>query len=85
MSVPHQGELRPKIREVGVGVCQQTRTVQMLAGGRQKPVSQVIRPSTEKIYIDLPADLNLEDDAARNIARMADAVTPEMVTPARCW
>ena len=37
--------------------------------------------STEMIYIDLPADLNLEDEAARNIARLADAVTPEMVTP----
>ena len=33
------------------------------------------------IYIDLPADLNLEDDEGRNIARLADAVTPEAVTP----
>jgi hypothetical protein len=31
------------------------------------------------IYIDLPADLNLEDDDGRNIARLADAVTPERV------
>jgi hypothetical protein len=37
--------------------------------------------STEVIYIDLPADLNLEDDQGRNIARLADAVTPETVTP----
>ena len=33
------------------------------------------------IYIDLPADLNFEDDRGRNIARLADAVTPETVTP----
>jgi hypothetical protein len=33
------------------------------------------------IYIDLPADLNVEDDQGRNIARLSDAVTPEMVTP----
>lgn len=33
------------------------------------------------IYIDLPADLNLEDDQGRNIARLAEAVTPEAVTP----
>jgi hypothetical protein len=32
------------------------------------------------IYIDLPADLNLEDDQGRNIARLAEAVTPETVT-----
>ena len=32
------------------------------------------------IYIDLPADLNLEDDEGRNIARLAEAVTPEIVT-----
>jgi hypothetical protein len=32
------------------------------------------------IYIDLPADLNLEDDERRNIARLADAVTPDTVT-----
>ena len=32
------------------------------------------------IYIDLPADLNLEDDEGRNIARLADAITPETVT-----
>ena len=25
------------------------------------------------IYIDLPADLNLEDDEGRNVARLADA------------
>jgi hypothetical protein len=36
--------------------------------------------STEMIYIDLPADLNLEDDEGRNIARLADAVTPDTVT-----
>jgi hypothetical protein len=33
------------------------------------------------IYIDLPADLNLEDDQGRNIARLADAVSLEAVTP----
>ena len=33
------------------------------------------------IYIDLPADLNLEDDEGRNIARLADAVTPDAVIP----
>jgi hypothetical protein len=33
------------------------------------------------IYIDLPADLNLEDDVARNIARLADAVAPDTVAP----
>jgi hypothetical protein len=33
------------------------------------------------IYIDLPADLNLEDDQGRNIARLSDAVRPEAVTP----
>jgi hypothetical protein len=33
------------------------------------------------IYIDLPADLNLEDDKGRNIARLAEAVVPETVTP----
>ena len=33
------------------------------------------------IYIDLPADLNLEDDQGRNIARLAEAVAPEAVTP----
>ena len=32
------------------------------------------------IYIDLPADLNLEDEEGRNIARLADAVTPDTVT-----
>lgn len=32
------------------------------------------------IYIDLPADLNLEDDEGRNVARLADAVTPDSVT-----
>ncbi len=32
------------------------------------------------IYIDLPADLNLEDDGGRNVARLADAVTPDTVT-----
>jgi hypothetical protein len=32
------------------------------------------------IYIDLPADLNLEDDQGRNIARLADAVSPDAVT-----
>jgi hypothetical protein len=45
------------------------------------------------IYIDLPADLNLEDDQGRNIARLSDAVTPETVAPgavlvagsARAW
>jgi hypothetical protein len=33
------------------------------------------------IYIALPADLNLEDDEGRNIARLADAVTPDAVVP----
>ena len=33
------------------------------------------------IYIDLPADLNLEDDKGRNIARLADTVTPDTVVP----
>ena len=37
------------------------------------------------IYIDLPADLNLEDDEGRNIARLADAVSPDAVTQVRCW
>jgi hypothetical protein len=32
------------------------------------------------IYIDLPADLNLEDDEGRNVARLADAVAPDTVT-----
>ena len=32
------------------------------------------------IYIDLPGDLNLEDEG-RNVARLADAVTPDAVTP----
>ena len=33
------------------------------------------------IYIDLPADLNLEDDEGRNIARLGDAVAQDTVTP----
>jgi hypothetical protein len=33
------------------------------------------------IYIDLTADLNLEDDQGRNIARLADAISPDAVTP----
>jgi hypothetical protein len=33
------------------------------------------------IYIDLPADLNLEDDEGQNVARLADAVTSDAVTP----
>jgi hypothetical protein len=33
------------------------------------------------IYIDLPAGLNLEDDVARNIARLADAIAPDRVAP----
>ena len=33
------------------------------------------------IYIDLLADLNMEDYEGRNIARLADAVTPAAVTP----
>jgi hypothetical protein len=45
------------------------------------------------IYIDLPADLNLEDHVARNIVRLANAVTPDTVAPgtvlvagaARAW
>jgi hypothetical protein len=39
------------------------------------------RRSTEMIYIDLPADLNLEDDEGGNIARLADAVGPDAVIP----
>jgi hypothetical protein len=27
------------------------------------------------IYIDLPADLNIEDDQGRNVARLADALS----------
>jgi hypothetical protein len=41
----------------------------------------VDRRSTEVIYIDLPADLNLEDDEGRNVARLADAVSPDAVIP----
>ena len=45
------------------------------------------------IYIDLPADLNLEDGHGRNVGRLADAVTPDAVMPgavlvvgaARAW
>jgi hypothetical protein len=37
------------------------------------------------IYIDLPADLNLEDDQGCNIARLADAISPDTVTPERYW
>ena len=33
------------------------------------------------IYIDLLADLNLEDDQGRNVARLADASDPYAVTP----
>jgi hypothetical protein len=33
------------------------------------------------IYIDLLADLNLEDDQGRNVARLADAIDPDVVTP----
>jgi len=33
------------------------------------------------INIDLPADLNLEDDEGRNVARLADAVSPDAVSP----
>ena len=33
------------------------------------------------IYIDLPADLNVEDDEGRNVARLVDAVTPDAVIP----
>jgi hypothetical protein len=33
------------------------------------------------IYIDLPADLNLEDDEGRNVTRLADAVSPDAVIP----
>jgi hypothetical protein len=32
------------------------------------------------IYIDLPADLNLEDGEVRNVARLANAVAPDTVT-----
>jgi hypothetical protein len=33
------------------------------------------------IYIDLLADLNLEDDQGRNVARLADAIASSAVTP----
>jgi hypothetical protein len=33
------------------------------------------------IYIDFPADLNLEDEVGRNIGRLTDAVTPDAVLP----
>lgn len=33
------------------------------------------------IYIDLPADLNLEDDEGRNIARLGDALDPDAIAP----
>ena len=33
------------------------------------------------IYIDLLADLNLEDNQGRNVARLADAIDPDAVTP----
>jgi len=33
------------------------------------------------IYIDLPADLNVEDDQGRNVARLAESVTPDAITP----
>jgi hypothetical protein len=36
------------------------------------------------IYIDLPADLNLEDDGGRNVARLAEAVTPTPSPEVRC-
>lgn len=32
------------------------------------------------IYIDLPADLNVEDDEGRNVARLDDAINPDAVT-----
>jgi len=31
------------------------------------------------IYIDLPADLNFEDDEGRNIARLSEAVNPSAI------
>lgn len=33
------------------------------------------------INIDLPADLNVEDDSGRNIARRTDATSPERLRP----
>jgi hypothetical protein len=33
------------------------------------------------IYLDLPGDLNLEADEGSNIARLADAVSPDAVIP----
>jgi len=33
------------------------------------------------IYIDLPADLNTEDDRGLNIARRSDAVDPAKLSP----
>jgi hypothetical protein len=33
------------------------------------------------IYIDLLANLNLEDDHGLNVARLADAIDPDVVTP----
>jgi len=32
------------------------------------------------IYIDVPADLNMEDDDGRNVARLGQAVNPDRVT-----
>jgi hypothetical protein len=36
------------------------------------------------VYIDLPADLNMEDDQQRNIARLTDAIDPEAIRPGVC-
>ena len=47
------------------------------ARGPRRPAASTGR-STEMIYIDLPADLNLEDDEGRNIARLADAESSGM-------
>jgi hypothetical protein len=33
------------------------------------------------IFIDLPADLNMEDDQQRTVARLADAVDPDAIRP----
>ncbi len=34
---------------------------------------------SDVIYIDLPADLNMEDDEGRNVARLSDAVNPDHI------
>lgn len=35
------------------------------------------------IYIDLPADLNMEDDEGRNVARLSGAIIESEIAPGR--